>query len=304
MQQGICDGVSSFHFDFQKNICCPKLSCQQSYYSSKLTTYAFGIHSGETQKATVYIWPENVAPKHPDTLLSCLDRHLHEIEEQQRRWAIFWADNTRSQNKNYTVVMYFQNLVSSGARQRIDFKFFIPGHSYGPVDRNTGRCENVLRRERTIETPRDYIDLINSKLSPDITWIEMEQAGFKCFSKWLREKYADQRKDIHGQPSHFSEMTHFNFGIGERIDPADNQVKTFRHPGVVWMRRTLDPREEPTVLDLRRSGHDENLDSISLKALNNKPIKLSEKKSKDLLALSKYLSPNANTYYRRIVEGR
>ena len=162
MHRELSDGVSTFHFDFHKNISCPKLSCQESYYSSKLKTYAFGIHSGETQKGTVYVWPENVAPKHPDTLLSCLDRHLLETEEQSRKWCIFWADNTRSQNKNYTIVMYFENLVSSGARQRIDYKFFVAGHSYGPVDRNTGLCEHIFRREQTIETPTDYVNLINN----------------------------------------------------------------------------------------------------------------------------------------------
>lgn len=301
MQQELSDGVSSFHFDFQKNICCPKLSCQESYYSSKLTTYAFGIHSGETQKAAVYVWPESVAPKHPDTLLSCLDRHLQETEEEHRKWCIFWADNTRSQNKNYTVVMFLENLVSSGARQRIDYKFFIPGHSYGPVDRNTGRCESILRRKQTIETPTDYINLINNRLSPQINWIKMEQGHFKCYSKWLRESYVEQRKDIHGQPCHFSEMVHFNFGIGERIDPTDNRVKTFRHPGVVWMRKTLNSREEPTILDLRPAGTEINLNNTTLRALNNKPIKLSEKKCRDLLSLSKYLSPSANAYYRGIV---
>jgi len=301
MQRELSDGVSSFHFDFHKNISCPKLSCQQSYYSSKLTTYAFGIHSGETEKGTVYVWPESVAPKHPDTLLSCLDRHLQETEEENRKWCIFWADNARSQNKNYTVAMYLNNLVSSGARERIDYKFLIPGHSYGPVDRNAGRCESIFRREATIETPTDYTNLINNSLSPKITWIEMEQGHFKCYSTWLRTKYADQRKDINGQPFRFSDMVHFNYGIGERIDPTDNRVKTFGHPGVVWMRKTLDPREEPTILDLRSTKQEINLNSSTLRTLNNKRIKLTEKKCKDLLSLSKYLSPRANAYYRTFI---
>lgn len=126
MARELSNGVSAFHFDFLKNICCPKLSCQDSYYSSKLATYALGIHSAETEKGTVYLWPETVAPKNPDTVVSCLERHLNETEEEHRKWCIFYADNTRSQNKNYTVVKYFENLVSSGARQRIDYCLVIP----------------------------------------------------------------------------------------------------------------------------------------------------------------------------------
>ena len=301
MQREISDGVSSFHFEFLKNLSCPKLSCQESYYSSNLTTYAFGIHSGDAQKGTVYVWPETVAPKHPDTLLSCLDRHLSETEEENRKWCIYWADNTRSQNKNYTVVMYLENLVSTGARQRIDFKFFITGHSYGAVDRMAGCGENILRKESTIETPADYINLVNSKLNPNITWINMEQTNFKCYSKWLRTKYHEQRKDIHGQSFRFSEMVHFNFGIGERVDPTDGKVKTFRHPGVVWMRKTMNPREDPTLLDLKSTDDDTQLSSRTLKTLNRHPIKLSDKKCNDLRSLGKYLSPGANEYYRRII---
>lgn len=296
MNHELSDGVSTFHFDFQKNISCPKLSCQESYYSSKLTTYAFGIHSGETEKGAVYIWPETIAPKHPDTLLSCLNHHLQETEEANRTWNIFWADNTRSQNKNYTVVLYFENLVSSGDRKRIDYKFLIAGHSFGQVDRNAGRCERVLKREGTIETPSDYISLINKSLSPKITWIGMEQDQFKCYSKWLRNKYADQRKDVNGRSFRFSDMVHFNFGIGERVDPTDGTLGTFRHPGIVWMRKTLDPCEEPTEVDFRLAQHID-LDNTTLKSLNSEPIKLSEKKSKDLLSLTKYLSPQGKTYY-------
>jgi len=42
MNRDLTDGVSSFHLDFHKNLSCPKLSCQESYYASKLSIYAFG----------------------------------------------------------------------------------------------------------------------------------------------------------------------------------------------------------------------------------------------------------------------
>lgn len=296
------DGVSSFHFDFFKNINCPKLACSESYYSSKLATYAFGVHSGETRKGTVYVWPECIAPKHPDSLLSCLDFHLKVKEEENRAWNIFWADNTRSQNKNYTVVMYFQHLVSSGFRKRVDFKFLIAGHSFGEVDRDAGRAEGILRRESTIETPADYVNIINnSSLSPKSTWVEMKQDQFKHFSGWLRRKYVENRKDVNNQPFLFSEMVHFNFGIGEREDPADGIIKTYHHPGIVWMRRTLDPHEEPIELNLEKYRGERILYDRTLDTLNTELIQLSAKKRKDLLGLCKYLSPKGKAYYESIV---
>lgn len=302
MARELSDGVSCFHFDFHKNLNCPKLTCQESYYSSKLTTYVFGVHSGEARKGTAYVWPESIAPKHPDTLLSCLDFHLKKTEEENRAWNIFWADNTRSQNKNYTVVMYLENLVASGFRKRVDYKFVVAGHSFGEVDRDAGRAETILRRVPTIETPTDYANIINkSSLSPKTTWIEMEQKEFKHFSGWLRRKYIERRKDINGQPFLFSEMVHFNFGIGERVDPADGIVKTYRHPGIIWMRRTLDPKEEPTEMDLLRSSDGSDLNVRTLNVLNSELVTLSKKKQEDLFSLRKYLSPRGKAYYERII---
>lgn len=301
--RALVDGVSSFHIDFQKNLLCPKLTCSDHYYASKLTVYGFGVHSGESSKGTVYLWPETIAPKNPDTLLSCLDIHLRETEEKNRRWNIFWADNTVSQNKNFTVVFYFEHLVSSGFRNRIDYKFLIAGHSYGDVDRDSGRAESIIRNEEKIETPKDYVDLINgSILSPKITWIEMkEQCRFKAFSRWLRTKFRDIRKDIHGCPFLITEMSYLNFGIGERVD-TDGTLKTFSHPNIVWMRKCLDPYETPIQVDFRIPHRELEgvLRTNTLAALNEGLIKLKDKKCTDLKRLSKFLSESGRQYYVNI----
>ena len=174
MNRVACDGVSAFHFDFHKNLLCPKLTCQDYYYSSKLTTYASGVYSGERKERSVYIWPQNIGPKNPDTVVLCIDLLLRENEGQNKKFNIFWAGNTRSQNKNFTVVFYFDHLVSTGHRERIDYKFFLAWHSFGAVDRSGGRTENiVLNKAEKIETPRDYIN--SSSLHPRIT----------SYSTWL-----------------------------------------------------------------------------------------------------------------------
>lgn len=296
------NGVTTFHFDFNKNISCPKLSCQQSYYSSKLATYSFGIYSSETKRTTTYIWDESVAPKHPDTMVSCLDYHMREYEQPNHAWSILYCDNTRSQNKNYTVAMYLANLVASGFRKRIDLKFLVAGHSFGPVDRAAGRAEAVLRRHQNIETPADYASLVNnSTLHPGICWVPMEQNRFRHYSKWLRNKYIEHRKDVNGQPFMFSEMTHFNFGVGERVDPHDDIVKSYSHDDIVWLRKTFDPTETPIELDLRRQRGRKDLNNIDLETLNDGIICLSQKKRDDLLNLSKFLSPGGKMFYNNII---
>ena len=159
-----------------------------------------GIYSGETKKDFVYIWPKTLGPKNPDTVVSCLDLHLRRNEEENRKWSIFYGDNTRSQNKNYTVVFYFNHLVSAGFRERIDFKFLVAGHS-GAKDRSGGRSENVvLSKSEKTETPKDYVNLMNSSsLYTKVTWKEVEQRDLKLYSTWFREIYEEKTKDIYGK---------------------------------------------------------------------------------------------------------
>ena len=90
---------------------------------------------------------------------------------------------------------------------------------------------------------------------------------------------------------------HYNYGIGEREDPADGIVKTFSHPGVVWIRKTLDPTEEPIEVDFRKSQETVSLKSKDLLPLNQGHIKPPGKSCKDLEKLCKFLSPQAKEYY-------
>ena len=169
------------------------------------------------------------------------------------------------------------------------------------MDRGSGRTENtVLGSNEHIEVPQDYVQRINSSsLHPRITWIEMEQQNLKSYSTWLRARYIDRKKDIRGQEYRFSETMYFNFGIGERLD-RDGEVKTFSHPGIVWLRKTLDPRETPTEVDFRRKTNVE-LRRRDLKQINNGVIKLTDKKCKDLQYLCRFLSPRRKCYYNTIL---
>jgi len=171
------------------------------------------------------------------------------------------------------------------------------------VDGAAGRTEILLRRQQQLETQEDYAHVVNnSTLSPRITWLELRQHQFKCFSKWLRNRYIEHRTDTSGTPFLFSEVIHFNFGIGERLDPTDNIVKTYRHDGVVWMHKILDPTETLVELDLRRKRGRKDLKHVNLETLNEDTIALSAQKRDDLRMLIKFLSQNGKMYYQNIID--
>ena len=297
------DGVSVFHMDFHKNVTIPKLTANRTYYSRKLKLYAFGIHSAETNKGTTYAWTECTAAKNPETLVSCLDTHLRHTEPHNRKWNVFWADNTRSQNKNHTVVFYFDYLVACGFRERIDYKFLEPGHSFGAVDRDSGLAESLFKNAEYLETPIDYADTINnSSLFPRLTWILPPQSAFKSYSTWLRKKYRARSQDIFKQDYRFSDTMYFNFGIGENVDPTDGIVKTFRHPNCVWLRKTLDQREQPVEVDFRKPERTrQRLHERDLAPISTSCIKPNDKTCHDLSEMLPLLRPAGKAYYNNIL---
>ena len=114
---------------------------------------------------------------------------------------------------------------------------------------------HLFKNAEYLETPMDYADTINnSSLFPNLTWILPPQSAFKSYSTWLRKTYRARRQDIFNQDYRFSDTMYFNFGIGGRVDPTDGTVKTFRHPNCVWLRRTLDDREQPVEVDLENQN--------------------------------------------------
>ena len=65
--------------------------------------------------------------------------------------------------QEFTIIIYLNHLVSSGEKERVDFKFRLPGHSFGAVDRDSGRTENtLLGNNEHIETPQDNVQRVPS----------------------------------------------------------------------------------------------------------------------------------------------
>ena len=93
---------------------------------------------------------------------------------------------------------------------------------------------------------------------------------------------------------------YFNFGIGERVDPTDGVVKTFRHPNCVWL-RMLDDRE-PNEVDFRRPERTRShLREEDLTSSTTNFIKPKEKNCQDLEKILPYLRPAGKAYYNTIL---
>ena len=71
---------------------------------------------------------------------------------------IFWANICPRQNKNNFLVWFLADLIRHQVYSRIDFKFLIPSHTYGPTDRNFAVIGKYAAKvdSETVYTPQQW----------------------------------------------------------------------------------------------------------------------------------------------------
>ena len=242
------DAVDVFHFEFQKNLPTPKLTVGKQFYLRLLWTYVFGIYSASTNIMMAYMWHELLAKRGPNDVASCLSHFIFQtpLGRTGAKWSIWWADNCPGQNKNNAVMWFFQDLICCKVYTRIDFKFLIPRHTYGPTDRLFAVIEKHASKVEAVYTPHQWFDhvreaVMNASCRIEVT--EMQQSNFRNYRDHLRKQYTEQTKDLDNKPLNFSDAVWFNFGMGEKL--VDGKQVELEHPNEVWIRHTYNVDEAP-----------------------------------------------------------
>lgn len=243
------EAVDCFHFDFQQNLPCPKLTVGQQFYCRLLWTYLFGIHSGSTRLTAAYMWHEMLAKRGANDVISCISHFIfrNPLGRSGAKWSIWWADNCPRQNKN---IWFFQDLILRKVYSRIDYKFLVVGHTYRPTDRSFGVIERHTSKLENVYTPRQWYDHVK-QAAAGIRVTEMEQSSFRDYRRHLRKLYTERSHDINKQPLDFSRILWFNFGKGEKVQ--DGKVIVVDHPQKVWARHTYNHRISKTCIVLQKN---------------------------------------------------
>ena len=189
--------IDAFHFDFQQNLPTPKLTVGQQFYLRLLWTYLFGIYSASTLLTAAYMWHELLAKKGANDVISCLSHFIfhNALGRTGAKWSIWWADNCPGQNKNNYVIWFFQDLIRREVYSRIDYKFLMVGHTYGPTDRSFGVLERYTSRIETVYTPQQWYEHIHNAAS-GIVVTEMKQSSFRDYRQHLRRMYTERTHDV------------------------------------------------------------------------------------------------------------
>ena len=132
--------VSTFGFDFQQNQPLPHLPVGDLFYMHQLWHYVFGVHSCSNNEVTMFCWPETIAKRGSDEVISCLHAYLSELPPEITS-LLLYSDGCGGQNKNTNVMHYLLSLVALGRFQCIRHSFPVHGHSFLPNNRDFGRTE-------------------------------------------------------------------------------------------------------------------------------------------------------------------
>ncbi len=295
------DAVDVMHFDFQKNLPTPKLTVGDQFYKRLLWTYLFGIYSASTQFMVAYMWSEIVAKRGANDVISCLAHFLFRtpLGRSGAKWSIWWCDNCPGQNKNNYLVWFFQELIRRNIYSRVDLKFLVPGHTYGPTDRNfaiiekyADRLENVYLPEHWYKHVHDAVVRHDSKIQV----VEMKQSDFRDFRNHLGKTYTERDEDVDKQRLNFSSASWFNFGKGEKC--VDRELVQVDHPHEVWVRHSYDVKEEPQrVVYVKKRGAKFNAELIPPALYQRFPLPINTAKASDLRDLAMKYIPNPHRLF-------
>ena len=107
------DSVLTLTFDFQQNLPLPHIPVGEIFYMQQLWMYVFGIHNCSNNHAKMYCWPECLAKRGSDDVVSCLHHFLSGVPEGVTSLFLF-SDGCSGQNKNSNVMHYLYTLVATG----------------------------------------------------------------------------------------------------------------------------------------------------------------------------------------------
>lgn len=181
------EGVLHSVFDFAQNLPLPKLPVNSQFYCRLLWLQIFNVHVFDSDESYMFHFIEGSLKKGANTVCNLLYHALrHELEKNYRPKVFLYSDAAGSQNRNYLMVLVL-SLLSQKHEVFIEHLYPVRGHSYCECDRNFGRYGQAKKMIEVIETPDEYIDLIQNSRDPPFTMIDAAKCDVKDFESVLQK---------------------------------------------------------------------------------------------------------------------
>ncbi|EGZ20011.1 hypothetical protein PHYSODRAFT_492739 [Phytophthora sojae] len=176
--------------DFSQNLTVPSVSSTpcQWYFCSLMAVYVFGIFYENEQFQTNYVYDETVSGKGSDQINAMLHHFIKTVVVPiGKKKLVVYADNCGGQNKNNLVIKFLLAQVHMGVLERVDYKFFVKGHTKNSCDRGFGHIRKFLVRQDCWTLDHVVDAVMNSAPSNRTVHISRDDAFFKGYKGLVKE---------------------------------------------------------------------------------------------------------------------
>ena len=216
-------------FDFEQNLPLPHIPTNDIFYLRQLWLYVFCVHNSCDTTSAMYCWPETVAHRGANEVVSCLDHYLSTTLRDVDSLTLF-SDSCPGQNKNSIVMHYLFSLVRMGKFKLIRHFFPLRGHSFLPCDRDFAKTETKKRKVERVYVPDHWYEVIHSaKKKKPFTVVPVSQSMVFDYQTHL---------------SSFLKKTVTHKGDKMKIREGMVFEYSSDHKEEVWIRYSLSPEAE------------------------------------------------------------
>lgn len=174
-------------FDFAQNVSYPSSPLQpgSAYFKAARKCAVFGIHNEQTHvQVNLCIDEAEMIGKGPNCVVSLLHHYLQTVTCET---LVFFADNCVAQNKNNTVLQYFQWRVLCGLNTEIFHNFLLTGHTKFSPDRMFGLAKRKYS-QCDVDTHDDFLACMEKSSTYNIAVSGKEIVWYE-WDKFLRSYF-------------------------------------------------------------------------------------------------------------------
>ncbi|ETI43359.1 hypothetical protein F443_11666 [Phytophthora nicotianae P1569] len=175
-----------------QNMTIPSVTCTPSqwYFCSLLAVNVYGIFFKNTGTQTNYVYDEFTSGKGSDQINSMLQHFIRTVViPYGKKHLVVYADNCTGQNKNNHVIEFFVALVHMGFLERVDYKFFVKGHTKNSCDRGFGHVRKHVSRQDCWTMDHIIFAVNNSATFNTTVHISRGSIFFKSYKPVVSELY-------------------------------------------------------------------------------------------------------------------
>ncbi|ETN22611.1 hypothetical protein PPTG_02498 [Phytophthora nicotianae INRA-310] len=178
--------------DFSQNLTIPSVTSTPSqwYFCSLLAVNVFGIFYENEGTQTNYVYDEFTSGKGSDQINSMLQHFIRTVlVPAGKKHLMVYADNCSGQNKNNHVIKFFLAQVQRGTFERVDYKFFVKGHTKNSCDRGFGHIRKHISRSDCWTMDHVISAVKDAAASNRTVHISRGNDFFKSYKPLLQELY-------------------------------------------------------------------------------------------------------------------